>query len=35
MSLKFVTKGSINNSIGPDNDLAPFRQQAIIWINDD
>ena len=38
ISLTFVARGPINNisdfSIGSDNGLAPFRQQAIIWTND-
>ena len=37
ISLKYVPKSRINNipAIGLDNGLAPSRQQAIIWTNDD
>ena len=39
ISLKSVPKVRINtiqySSIGSDNGLAPTRQQAIIWTNDD
>ena len=33
ISLKFVPKIRINNSIGSDNDLALVRRQALIWTN--
>ena len=35
ISLKFVPKGPINNSIASDNGLTPIRRQAIIWTNAD
>ena len=37
ISLRFVPKGPKwhQSSIGSDNSLAPNRQQAIIWTNDD
>ena len=34
MSLKFVPRGLINNSLCSDNGLVPSRRQAIIWTND-
>ena len=35
ISLKFVPKRPIDNSIGLDNGLTPNRRQAIIWTNAD
>ena len=34
ISLKFLPKGPINNSIGSDNGLVLNRSQAIIWTKD-
>ena len=35
ISLKILSKGPIDNSIGLDNGLAPNRRRAIIWDNVD